>query len=51
MFLVNQSIAAKLAAVLTVSALHVGLCDLVRVFVQRVPGACRSVTGRIRRFA
>jgi hypothetical protein len=33
MFNVNQSIAGKLAAVLTVSALHVGLYDLLRVFV------------------
>lgn len=33
MFIVNPSIAAKLATALTVSALHVGLYDLLRVFV------------------
>jgi hypothetical protein len=33
MFIVNPSIAGKLAAALTVSALHLGLYDLLRIFV------------------
>jgi hypothetical protein len=37
MFIVNSSIARKLAAALTVSTLHLGLYDLLRVFVPREP--------------
>jgi hypothetical protein len=33
MFIVNPSIVGKLAAALTVCALHVGLYDVLRVFV------------------
>jgi hypothetical protein len=33
MFIVNPSMAARLATVLTVAALHVSLYDLIRIFV------------------